>query len=465
MLQVEALGTTRKETQFMYKRLSAILFPIAFFALVGAGIWGYQENQEKNTILMKAENQYQRAFHDLNYHVDKLHTELGNAITVNSTSQDFYKKGLVNVWRLSSQAQNEINQLPLTLLPFNETKQFLNNISQFSYRTAVRDLSTKPITQSEMSTLNTLFERSKSIRDQLQGVQNKVLAKNLRWMDVEVAIASQKNNQDNAIVDGFRTVDKKVGESTEMNWGPSMMGVVQKRKLTMLSGNDQSPDQIKQKAAQFLRLKNSSGLLVAENGAGTDHSSYSVAAHLPNHPEGVHLDLAKKGGEVLYYSAPRTIPNKVIDMAAARQAASEFLEQHGYKQMKAVSYDESHNEASIEFARQQNTVIIYPEKLTVRVAMNNGEITGLQALDYVYEHKDRKWNAPTITVDQAKKELNSKFQLSSNALALIKNDMDEEVLCHQLIGRINGNTYKIMVNANTGFEESIEVLRPQAAQV
>jgi spore germination protein len=449
----------------MYKRLSAVLFPIAFLALVGAGIWGYQENQQKNTILIKAENQYQRAFHDLSFHMDKLHTELGNAISVNSTSQDFYKKGLVNVWKLSSQAQNEINQLPVTLLPFNETRQFLSNISQFSYRTAVRDLSAKPISQSEISTLNTLFERSKLIKDHLQGVQNQILAKNLRWMDVEVAIASQKNNQNNAIVDGFRTVDKKVGESTDMNWGPSMTGVLQKRNLTMLSGNDQTPDQIKQKAAQFLSLKNTSGVLVAENGAGTEHSTYSVTVHLPNHPEGVHLDLSKKGGEVLYYSAPRPTPNKIIDMTAARQAALDFLEQHNYKQMKAVSYNESHNEASIEFARQQNNVLIYPEKLTVRVAMNNGEVTGLQAIDYVYEHKDRKWNAPKLTVMQAQKELNPKFQLSSHTLALTKNDMDEEVLCHQFIGRINGNTYKIMVNAQNGFEESIEVLRPQAAQV
>src|ERR1700720_4632876 len=108
----------------MYRRLSTILFPVAIIALIGAGIWGYQENQEKNAILIKAENQYQRAFHDLSYHINKLNNELGSAIAVESTSQDFYKKGLVNIWKISSQAQGEINQLPLAWLPFNDTKKF-----------------------------------------------------------------------------------------------------------------------------------------------------------------------------------------------------------------------------------------------------------------------------------------------------------------------------------------------------
>ena len=78
----------------MYKRLSAIFFPIATVLLIGALMWGYQENQEKNSILIKAENQYQRAFHNLSFHVDKLHGELGNTLAVHSASTGSQRKGL-----------------------------------------------------------------------------------------------------------------------------------------------------------------------------------------------------------------------------------------------------------------------------------------------------------------------------------------------------------------------------------
>jgi spore germination protein len=61
----------------VYRRIAAILFPIAVIALIGTVVWGYQENQDKNAVLIKAENQYQRAFHELNFHLDQLQDELG----------------------------------------------------------------------------------------------------------------------------------------------------------------------------------------------------------------------------------------------------------------------------------------------------------------------------------------------------------------------------------------------------
>jgi spore germination protein len=446
----------------MYRRLSAILFPIAFIALIGAGVWGYQENQEKNAILIKAENQYQRAFHDLSFHIDKLHNELGSAIAVNSTSQDFYKKGLVNIWKISSQAQSEINQLPLAWLPFNETEKFLNHISQFSYRTAVRDLSANPLTQAEKGTLNTLYDRSKSITNQLQDVQNKVLAKNLRWMDVETALATQKNSLDNSIVDGFRSVDKEVTTNTEMNWGPSMMGLVHKKNLSMLSGEVQTPEQIKHKAAQFLGTKDEGSLQVTENGKGTEANTYTVTFKKPNHSDITQLDLTKKGGDVIFYIAPHAASQKVLDEAGAMEAAMEFLDVHGYKQMKAVNHDVFQNVATIIFAKMQDKVIVYPEKLTVKVALDDGSVVGFQAADYLLEHKTYKWATPKISLEQAKKELDPKFAIKSSALALIKNEINEDVLCYEIIGKTNGNNYKIYINAQTGYEEHIELIRSQA---
>lgn len=221
----------------MYKRLTAVLFPIAALMLIGALVWGYQENQEKNAILIKAENQYQRAFHDLSYHVEQLHGEIGNTLAVNSASNAMHRKGLVNVWRLTSEAQNEINQLPLTLLPFNKAEDFLSRISNFSYQASMRNLDKEPLTKEEMKNLKTLYTNSADISKMLQGVQSKVIGKNLRWMDVETAMATDENMEDNTIIDGFKTVDKKVGEYPELNWGPSVASIYDKRSVKMLGGN------------------------------------------------------------------------------------------------------------------------------------------------------------------------------------------------------------------------------------
>ena len=113
----------------MYKRVAAILFPITLVALVGTAAWGYQEYQDKNAVLIKAENSYQRAFHDLNENLDRLHGELGKSLAMKSPKQ--LATSMTNVWRLAYAAQNDIGQLPLTLVPFDQAEKYLAKVRTF----------------------------------------------------------------------------------------------------------------------------------------------------------------------------------------------------------------------------------------------------------------------------------------------------------------------------------------------
>lgn len=449
----------------MYRRLSGIMFPIVTLLLAGAVLWGYQVNQEKNSILLKAENQYQRAFHDLSYHVDQLQRELGNTLAINSTSHASQRRGLVNVWRLTSEARNEINQLPLTLMPFNKTEEFLSNIANFSYRVSVRDLTKEPLSPDEMKSMTALYDRSKEISSELRGVQSQVIANNLRWMDVEVALATEEKALDNTIIDGFQTVDKKVSEYEDLNWGPSMAGIFEKRSFQALAGADVSAEDVKQKAAKFLGISDPSTVQVVENGNGIEYSSFSVTAKKPNTQDEVTIDYTKKGGEMIWFMSPKTVNERNLDTEKAREAAQQFLEAHGYASMAPVSYDEYQNVANITFAGQRDNMIVYPEKVTVMVALDNGEVTGLQAADYLFEHKAREIKPPSLTMEQAKKSLNPSLQVSNETLAVIKNEIDKEVLCYQFSGTINGSNYRIFLNADTGSEEKVEELKPVDADV
>jgi spore germination protein len=439
------------------------MFPIVTLLLIGTVLWGYQVNQEKNSILIKAENQYQRAFHDLSYHVERLNSELGSTLALNSTSYASQRKGLINVWRLTSEAQNEINQLPLTLLPFNKTEELLSNIANFAYRTSVRDLTAEPMNEDEMKTLTALYEHSKEISGELRDVQTKVIANSLRWMDVEVALATEKKMLDNTIIDGFQTVDKKVGAYEEMNWGPSMSALFEKRSFSALSGNDVTEDEIKQKAAQLINGRTLSNIKVVENGVGSDYSSFSLTANNETGSE-VAMDFTKKGGQLIWFMDNREVGQTAIGPEQAQQSAQTFLDEHGYAGMTPVSYDNSVNTANLTFASKQDDVIIYPDKVTVKVALDNGEVVGIQASDTVFEHRKRELKRPALTAEQARKSLNGSYQVNHEALALIKNDIDKEVLCYQFDGRVNGLMYRIFINGDTGSEEKIEQLKSAEQQ-
>jgi spore germination protein len=449
----------------MYARLSSVLFPIAAILLIGSILWGYQEHQEKNSILIKAENQYQRAFHDLNHHMNRLRGELGQTLAVSSTSQGMQRKGLVNVWRLTSQAQNEINQLPLAMLPFNKTEEFLARMNNFAYRASVRDLTKQPLSRGELTTLKSLYTKSSDINQELGKVQDAVISNRLRWMDVETAMATERNPHDNTIIDGFRSVDKKIGAYPENDWGPSSMAPTQKLSTAALTGRDLSATEIRHLAAAFLgrRGVSTQGLKVTESGGQTNFRAYTVSTDGTDHSP-IHMDYTRKGGQLLWYMNPREVKSRKIDFNTARSRASQFLSRRGYSEMTPVTYDEYDHVSVFSFVRNHNGVRMYPDKMTVRVALDNGEIVGVQATDHVFAAKQMMAPAkPKMSKEQAAKGLNPEFKVHDYSLAVIRNDLQQPVLCHEFVGRINGSSYRIYMNAETGLEETIEQI-PDAAK-
>lgn len=208
--------------------LRILLIGALSIGVVGTAYWGYQEHQQKNAILIHAENNYQRAFHDLTYQIDLLHDQIGTTLAMNSRQS--LSPALAEVWRLASEAHATVGQLPLSLLPFNKTEEFLSNIGSFSYRAAIRDLDKQPLNAEEYKTLQQLYKKSADIQQELRNVQHLVLENNLRWMDVELALATNNRPNDNTIIDGFKTVEKNVQSYNETDFGPSFTSVEKREK-------------------------------------------------------------------------------------------------------------------------------------------------------------------------------------------------------------------------------------------
>lgn len=155
--------------------IRGILIAVLGIAIVGTGYWGYKEHQEKDAVLLHAENNYQRAFHELTYQVDQLHDKIGTTLAMNS--QKSLSPALIDVWRITSEAHNSVSQLPLTLMPFNKTEELLSKIGDFSYKTSVRDLDQKPLDKNEYTSLNKLYQQSEDIQNELRHVQHLVMSK------------------------------------------------------------------------------------------------------------------------------------------------------------------------------------------------------------------------------------------------------------------------------------------------
>lgn len=447
----------------LYGNIARVLTPVLAVATIGLGVWGYQENQEKNKILIKAENQYQRAFHDLAFHMDQLQDELGKTLAINSRKQ--IDGTLSNVWRITSLARSDVGQLPLAMLPFSKTEEFLAGIGDFSYKAAIRDLDKEPLNEQEYQKLKSYHKQAMKIQEELRNVQNKVLGQQLRWMDVELSLASAQTsgNNDHTIVDGFKAIDKTVDEYNDIDIGPGVNTLEneKRKKAANLKGNPITKEQAKQIAMKFVGVnEQGTDVKVEKSGKSNQYQAYSVSIKKPGQEaHEMNLDVTAKGGHVVWLLDNRSVKQANIDLHEAKNSADAFLKAHQYTNMEAMVIDQYDHVAVINYAYSENGVRIYPDLITVKVALDTGNVVGFEAADYIFNHKeDRKLPAPKLTKEQARKEVNPNLQVQESRLAVVINDLNQETLCYEFMGRLGKEVYRVFIHAETGEEVAIEKL-------
>src|SRR5690625_5197577 len=256
--------------------IRSIIIAILSLGLIGVGYWGYKEHEEKNALLIHAENNYQRSFHELTYHMDLLHDKIGTSLAMNSSKR--LSPQFVDIWRITSEALNNVGQLPLSLLPFNKTEEFLSQIGDFTYRTAIRNLDDDPLTNEEVRTLESLYQQAENIKNELRQVQHIALKNNLRWMDVELALATQEEHVDNTIIDGLKTVEKQVTEFAEGDEGSAFMELSTKQhEYKYISGEWKDEKQIRQFSKELFSIKDDVNMNITKSGDGAEVPMYTVS--------------------------------------------------------------------------------------------------------------------------------------------------------------------------------------------
>lgn len=435
--------------------IRAIFVTVLSLGIIGTAYWGYQEHREKNAVLLNAENNYQRAFHSLAYHMDVLHDKIGTTLAMNSHKS--LSPSLAEVWRITSEAHNNVGQLPLTLLPFNKTNDFLTNVGNFSYRVAVRDLDKKPLSQQELKTLNALYQQSAEMQKEIRKVQHLVLKNNLRWMDVELALVTKNDKADNMILDGLKTVEKSVEGYNEMNSDPTIMTVKSQDDIEKnITGKPISKDEAAQIAQKIAQIGTDSKVTVTENGKGSKISFYSVT--VTKNKQQANMDITKKGGHPIWFMESREINKQNISLYDASRRAAKYLKTFGYKNLELAESSQYDSVGVFTFVANEKGVRIYPDSIKIQIALDNGQILGFTAKEYLASNHERTIPKPTFTVENLRSKMNPNVKIAETRLAIITNNLNEEVLCYEYLGTIGKDSYRIYLNANSGEEEKVEKL-------
>ncbi|MEN1969136.1 germination protein YpeB [Lentibacillus sp. N15] len=430
-----------------------ILITVLSAGVIGVGIWGYQEHRDKNAVLMQAENTYQRSFHDLSYHMDLLNDKIGTALAMNS--RETLSPQLVEIWRITSDALSDVGQLPLSLLPFNKTEEFLSSTGDFTYKAAVRDLDKKPLSDEETKKLETLYQQSGDITKELRQVQHVVLDNNLRWMDVQMALASDQTKSDNTIIDGLKTVEKKAEGYSESNLNAAPTGKSSKEhKYKFLTGDKISEQQALKRSKSLLHVKNEDDITLTKSGKGADIPLYSISYQ--DGDKSAYMDMTEQGGKPISLVIDRPVGKQKLSLNDGLEKAKKNLKKYGFKDMKLYQSSQYDNVGVYSFLYDDDGVRVYSDAVQVKVGLDEGDILGFTAREYYMNHSDRNIAKPTITQDEAKEKVNPEVKINEENLAIIDNDTGDEVLTYEFLGVLDNETYRIYINAMNGQEEKVE---------
>lgn len=436
--------------------IRTIFIGILAAALIGTGWWGMNEKREKEALLVAHENDFQRAFHDLTYHLDQLEDEIGTTLAMNSREQ--LSSGLANVWRLTSMAQNELGQLPLGLMALNETEQFLHHIGNFSYKHSIRGENKHPLTNEEYEQLRKFYKESGDVKQELRKLQANALKNQLKWTDAEAAMLSGEEPMDNSIVNGFSIMNDKVKGYTETYFtvDDTFSLDVDEKIAKQVKGKPVSKEEAAKIAKKFLDLPDSMKVQVEELDKGVSYDGYSLAIEEPEGEANIYMDMTKNGGHPLWLLQSRPIENVEISLNEASYIAKRFLEKNQFEHMELIDAKQYDTVGAFHFVPVENDVRIYPDAVYVHVALDDGEIIGYKGADYIVHHKKREDLKPEITLEEAKEKVNPHVEIREEHLALILNEDEKEVLCYEFLGTIENDTFQIFINATNGDEEMVK---------
>lgn len=154
----------------------------------------------------------------------------------------------------------------------------------------------------------------------------------------------------------------------------------------------------------------------------------------------------------------REVTAEAISQEEADQKAKEFLAQKGFPNMKETYYLKQEGIVTINYASTQEQVTMYPDLIKVKVALDNGEVLGMETTGYLNNHTNRDVKKVKITKEEAKKTLNKDLQVQSEGLAVIPTEWKTEILCYEFKGKVEDREFLVYINAENGREEDILII-------
>ncbi len=439
----------------MLKRWWIVPTLIGVLAVAGLAYWGSSVSNDRNQLVTLINNRNQRAFLEMVGNVQNMEVLLSKSIVSGSPRQRMLI--FADVWQQAYSAQENLTQVPMAGRNVTRTARFLTQTGDFAWSLAKKYARGQSATPKELAQLNELHREAGFLAAELNQITKRSEDGLLSWGEIRAESRNKLAGQPLTVPDGLTKIDKNMEEFPTLIYDGPFSDHITARKPVGLTGSTINSARAGDIAEKFLEVGSDQDFKVVD----TDNVSGTIPAFraylkpqnadLPR----VNVDISKKGGHVLSMLNPRDVAAARISGQKAVTIASDFLAGQKIDSMVPTYTVEQRNMATVIFEYKQNGVLIYPDLIKVKVALDNGEIIGYDATQFYMNHHVRKLAKPKLSEKEALAEVNPQLKIESKRLAVIPLENLKEVMVYEFKGNLNGDVFIVYINAQTGDEERI----------
>lgn len=454
------MGKIREKMLDWKKRLSDRHMYSVFIVIVAVvAAWGIYQYKRAADLRQELDNQYNRAFYEMVGYVQNIEVLLMKSM-ISSTPQ-MAAETLQEAWHQANLAQTNLGQLPITQEVLANTSKFLSQVGDFAYALDRQNINGKEINQDQYKQLEQLHQYSVSLQEGLNNLQASISGGRINWNELANKGTELFKKQSQSMTSQlFTDIDNTFQEFPTLIYDGPFSDHMTSLKPKGLTGKEMSVEEAKEKVIKFFGEDKVASVEHTGDIQADTLPAYNFKITFKDRPEDefATADLTKKGGHVIWMLYNRDVGQETLDVDKVKEIGRKFLESRGYKNMKDTYYIKEDSTATVNYAYEQDGVIVYSDLVKVKIALDNGEIVGFESKGFIMNHSERDIPEPKFTEEQIKERFMARRELSTVGLAIIPTNFGTEKFCYELKGKLNDRDFLVYINAETGAEEQVLII-------
>ena len=380
-----------------------------------------------------------QSLYELNSVVDNLDTNLSKARVSNSSDEQV--KLLTDIAIESEMAEVILERMPVDTQLTNNMSSFVNKMGDSAQSMLFAVARGEELTDSQKASIQYMYQMN---------TEMKRIINELCSTCTEKDIIAAMRGKEGAFSTSFGELENhNIETPKEINDGPFADSVKKVSAKNLEALKEISATKAEELAKDYFEDYGLTEVRCTGETIAQQLECYNVV--LQTRDGEMLAQLSKKGGKVVMFDSYKDCSSKNFSVERCIDIAEDFLDELGFDDMEPVWTSENGTTCNLNFAYEQDGIIVYSDMIKVKVCEERGIVTGMEGLSYVLNHTTRCLPEAKISKSEAKSKLNSEFKVEGSRLTVIPVE-NGEVLAYEFFGTYGENQFYIYIDAETGNE-------------